>query len=258
MKNLLIRFIIFCSIFCYSQEKFDGIVRYKQTNNLDVKINLYFDLYFNNKMSLFIEQNVLKTGTKLVKESIEDGYINKVYGERKNLKPMFYLNQRDNFIFMENQYDECLYVRDNNIVLSWKIFNDTKKIGSFICRKATTFFRGRNYIAWYAPEIPVRWGPHKFSGLNGLVLEIYDENNIYSFVAEKVVFGSDKNEINIFLPTLPKQILSQAEFKIKKLKLTKAFFALLSSQQPKGSEPIVLDEDCEDCNSQSMEIEPKK
>lgn len=49
------------------------------------------------------------------------------------------------------------------------------------CRKATCSFRGRNYIAWFTPDIPVSNGPWKFSGLPGLIVKIQDDANHYNW-----------------------------------------------------------------------------
>ena len=50
------------------------------------------------------------------------------------------------------------------------------------CQKATATFRGRDYEAWFTPEIPVNDGPWKFFGLPGLILKVTDAENIFSFV----------------------------------------------------------------------------
>jgi GLPGLI family protein len=36
----------------------------------------------------------------------------------------------------------------------WQLFNETTTIAGHLCRKATCRFRGRNFVAWYAPDIP--------------------------------------------------------------------------------------------------------
>ena len=52
------------------------------------------------------------------------------------------------------------------------------------CHKATTRFRGRDYVAWYTEEIPFPYGPFKFGGLPGLITCIYDtqREHIYTLV----------------------------------------------------------------------------
>ncbi len=86
-------------------------------------------------------------------------------------------------------------VTEDQFPIRWKLARDEKVIGGVLCRKASGYFRGRNYEAWYAPGIPVRMGPWKFSGLPGLILEIYD--------LEKQVFFS---AIAINIPAKAAQI----------------------------------------------------
>ena len=64
---------------------------------------------------------------------------------------------------------------------NWIIESEKKKIGNYNVQKATTHFGGRNWIAWFASEIPLNFGPYKFYGLPGLILEIYDTNQNFKF-----------------------------------------------------------------------------
>lgn len=64
---------------------------------------------------------------------------------------------------------------------AWKITNEKSKILGYSCQKATAFFLGRNYEAWFTTEIPVNGGPWKFSGLPGLILRVNDSRKHYNF-----------------------------------------------------------------------------
>jgi len=66
-------------------------------------------------------------------------------------------------------------------VLAWKLVDSTKIILNFKAQKATLYYKGRYYTAWYTTEIAVPEGPYKFWGLPGLILEIADSKNEYSF-----------------------------------------------------------------------------
>lgn len=85
-------------------------------------------------------------------------------------------------------FDDRLFkVNENLDQLKWNIrYNETNKIGNYLCNKATLNFRGRNYIAWYTDEIPISSGPWKFRGLPGLILEIYDETLKYEWIVTKI------------------------------------------------------------------------
>lgn len=65
--------------------------------------------------------------------------------------------------------------------IKWEILKERKKIDSFLCIKAIGNFGGRNYTAWFAPDLPFRYGPWKFSGLPGLILEISDSKQEVTF-----------------------------------------------------------------------------
>lgn len=72
---------------------------------------------------------------------------------------------------------------------SWIITFDTQELLGYTCQKATCNFRGRNYVAWFAPDIPVRQGPWKLGGLPGLILKAHDTDSLYTFEAVKVETG---------------------------------------------------------------------
>ncbi|GAB6121295.1 GLPGLI family protein [Dysgonomonas termitidis] len=63
----------------------------------------------------------------------------------------------------------------------WDISTDTLTVLGYICQKATTEFRGRDYEAWFSPDIPVNEGPWKFHGLPGLIMKVSDSENLFSF-----------------------------------------------------------------------------
>lgn len=64
---------------------------------------------------------------------------------------------------------------------TWEIATDTISIKGYLCYKATTTFRGREYIAWFTLDIPINDGPWKFYGLPGLILKIQDNEQIFQF-----------------------------------------------------------------------------
>ena len=69
---------------------------------------------------------------------------------------------------------------------NWQVTNEKKKILRYSCQKATCSFRGRDYEAWFTPEIPMSYGPWKFRGLPGLILEVKDTKGAYVFVCKGV------------------------------------------------------------------------
>lgn len=73
----------------------------------------------------------------------------------------------------------------------WKLETEkTTVILGHRCQRATCHWRGRDYVAWFAPDIPIRRGPWKFGGLPGLILKIYDVNKLYTFEAVAIEKGN--------------------------------------------------------------------
>ncbi len=68
----------------------------------------------------------------------------------------------------------------------WELADGERTILGYACRRATCTFRGRNYEAWYAPEIAVSAGPWKFGGLPGLILAIRDDAGVLDLEATGV------------------------------------------------------------------------
>lgn len=63
----------------------------------------------------------------------------------------------------------------------WSIQGDTLTICGYVCQKAVCSFRGRDFVAWFAPDIPISEGPWTFGGLPGLILKVYDTGRLYTF-----------------------------------------------------------------------------
>lgn len=64
---------------------------------------------------------------------------------------------------------------------NWKLVNESKTINTFNCQKAEVYYKGRNWVAWYTNEVPLPYGPYKFSGLPGLIIKITDQKGDYDF-----------------------------------------------------------------------------
>jgi GLPGLI family protein len=71
----------------------------------------------------------------------------------------------------------------------WNLISQDTIISGYACKKATVHYAGREWSAWYNPEIPVTVGPYKFHGLPGLIMLLRDSENVFSFVVKEVKKG---------------------------------------------------------------------
>ena len=91
--------------------------------------------------------------------------------------------------------DEFVILTEDDAIIHWQVDNDLRKIGNFICRKATTTFRGRQWTVWFTDEIPIPAGPWKLHGLPGLIVEAEDETKTFYFYLEKLNKAEDNSAI---------------------------------------------------------------
>lgn len=101
------------------------------------------------------------------------------------------------------------------IVPDWTITSEMKKIDKYDCFRAYFVFNyvsaggaegSRKISAWFAPELPYTFGPGKFFGLPGLILEL-DDDFMTVFIATSV-----KTDIEIPKINLPETTMDQAEY----------------------------------------------
>lgn len=92
----------------------------------------------------------------------------------------FYFANENKFYTKESMINQFL-VEEPPVKIDWKITKDTASFSGVHSQKATTHFKGRNWIAWFATELPFQSGPWKLHGLPGLIIEAYDEKKEVQF-----------------------------------------------------------------------------
>ncbi len=203
MKHIFYIFLC-CSFNLYAQSIKKGAVVYDFTMfSQDFKASLYFS-------STSSQYKVITNKEKSYEISQEGNAINTV--EVDTSDSYIFVNKKTDTLFLKTHFldkkDEEIdfYLYEPVPKLKWKLLSQKKKVQNIPCLKATTHFRGRDYTAWYAPSIPVPYGPWKFGGLPGLILEISDAAKAVHFTA-----------INITIPyNYKKIVLDETLRKVKR------------------------------------------
>lgn len=132
-----------------------------------------------NESSYFIEKQMdIDSGNPLaVKISkILSGY---------NDTPIYQNSDEKRSLKTIETFDESFLVEYPFEDFDWKITDEKKKINGIICQKATTRKKQiskddkSKFIdieAWFAPSIPLSFGPLSYGGLPGLILELSRNN----------------------------------------------------------------------------------
>lgn len=89
---------------------------------------------------------------------------------------LIYTNQNEGLLIAQEYgfNGQAFFVADSLYPMAWEILPEEKKIDSMVCVKARCYFRGREYVAWFVPEIPLPYGPWKMGGLPGLIVDLQD------------------------------------------------------------------------------------
>ena len=87
----------------------------------------------------------------------------------------------ENKLFTKERLVTNYLIEEEAPKINWKISKDTASFSGVLCQKATAYFKGRNWIAWFAQDLPFQSGPWKLNGLPGLIVEAYDDKKEVQF-----------------------------------------------------------------------------
>ena len=225
MKNkLLFLASLFYSILLFSQTN-NGVVKYECsliTNELEAFLKkndsikekyvyiqkfvdetdpILFTLKFNENESIFSIDEELEADNKLNISRII--FKNSVY----------YINKKEALSLRKvSTYGDDFLV--DNSKRNWELSNTSKKIGKYLCYKATikNHEEKNGYIeAWYAPKLNNSITPLGFNGLPGGIIELTKKsgNFIYKFKVTDISYK--KKSLKIKKPTKGKKV-TQEEF----------------------------------------------
>lgn len=117
----------------------------------------------------------------------------------------------------------------------WEMNGESKVIDAFRCYNATCRYRGRNYTAWFTPDVPCNWGPWKLKGLPGAILEAYDDKREVAFYAT----GFAKKDTLIVCPDAHYETISQKEYNSELRKFATDLGKRLGARMEKGFTVVI-------------------
>lgn len=193
-SKFLFLLAIFYQIHYFGQEKVDIGVSYKLTYKLDSTSNNLqnenFVLYANKDKSKFVSASVYMKDSLSQKPNVELRSISLKYSTPNNYYIITEL-KTNTIKHFQTFLSSKIYYRISDKI-NWSIQKETKTIQNLKCQKATTELYGRKWIAWFTEDYPFPIGPYKFYGLPGLIIEVYDSENDYHFVANQIKAKKNK------------------------------------------------------------------
>ncbi len=214
MKNILIFLLFFISTYLFSQVE-SGYVTYGESI---VSAPVDTSKIKDNQIKMIISQQNSAIRKALSSDSdLYEMHFNKKESNfelvpflendiNPNLKRavsngIYYNNlEKDISLHQLYAYDEYFLIKDESNPFDWKISKDSKKIGDYICYKATTIVENHRKIkseivVWFTPEIPFQYGPKNYGGLPGLILALQERGHY--FYAKKIVLSNKEKVIGI-------------------------------------------------------------
>lgn len=98
-------------------------------------------------------------------------------GPVKKVHTYVFTNLADNKLRYYSKFgDSEAYYDEPLDEMKWELGDSAVTVLGYECIPATTDYHGRRWTAWFAPEIPVPFGPWKLHGLPGLILKAEADN----------------------------------------------------------------------------------
>ncbi|MDN3692201.1 GLPGLI family protein [Chryseobacterium tructae] len=206
-KKLFQLSLLFLSILFYSQSGKKEVLHENFTYQLKAKLNTqtadyvheeFFSLHVGENRAFFASTQSLKKDTVMANSIVStqnpDGSIVMGFKTGTSLPKTrfsYTIIQTNEKVQYFQQVGMSVLTYKEPVIGNWKLMDESKVINTMNCKKATVTYKGRNWIAWYSTEIPLPYGPYKFSGLPGLIIKLSDEKDEYDFELVKSVPTSE-------------------------------------------------------------------
>ena len=171
-------FILFLMQFAYSQHyeiTYDEVINNPNVGKSTFESHLFIDskksYYYKNKSTLKSNPNAQVI-------------------ELKGKSPVYFKKDfsKKEIVYSQSITNNSFIIRESIPLQRWELQKETKKIGDYLCKKAKTNFRGREYTAWFTEELPIIGGPWKFDGLSGIILEVASSDGYFSITSRTISY----------------------------------------------------------------------
>jgi GLPGLI family protein len=175
----------------------------RDTTNRDHPYTENMALYIGKSSSAYrsydnvLEQVEFKKQMQIALANSPDGHVQINRNRRGSGGEYYEFPNKNKLARKEPLVMETYLIVDVMPAIDWKISNDTETFGGLHCQKATAHFKGRDYTAWFCPDLPLHVGPWKFNGLPGVIVQAYDVKKDVQFMfdgVEKVIIAPKTDE----------------------------------------------------------------
>lgn len=172
---------------------------YRYDKTVDDTSKDYFNLIGNVQNTFFENQTNFRVDSLVTDHPKPDMGVRATL-PRPNFK--FYVKNTPEGITYMELFEISRHYYTEPRLMDWQlVLGKEKQIKGYHCNKATISYGGRDWVAWYTMEIPIPSGPYKFSGLPGMILQVYDTQGDFTFTYHSHTLNSTKDldyRMNLF------------------------------------------------------------
>lgn len=161
-------------------------ILFKNRKDSPKQIMALAKLYISDSSSLFIGdelENILRMDAS-DNENMDEDQIRKARDRFSNIEYFVEKLPNSGYLTYSQEFLKGQFFEYKENMMSseiWQIKKDTITISGLLAFRAECKYSGREWTAWFSPEIPISEGPYKFSGLPGLIVNLESSDGEYQF-----------------------------------------------------------------------------
>lgn len=166
--------------------------------NLDIgqRTAVFYSPNYRQHSKLF---DSVQTSDNLVAAMDEIKRLAAKYPNRSCMEVLIGLPEIGHYTYINKAGIDNQFIYEEKMpAIEWQLTDSVKMVSGYRCHRAETEVYGRKWIVWYAPEIPLSYGPYILGGLPGLILEAVDSEHLFSFTTVGIENITDDSKVELF------------------------------------------------------------
>ena len=120
------------------------------------------------------------------------------YPNKNDLQIVVDSQGRGKYSYYKQVLNSGLKYEEELPLIDWQLTDSTRTICEYECKQAIGYMYGRRWTVWYAPELPLSYGPYVLNGLPGLIMAAKDSDSLFDFVVVGIENAPEDAVISAF------------------------------------------------------------
>ena len=193
MKKILVFVMMLSALMAGAQEK----AQYRVTYDCDAQYGHQRQVYrwhldIGETSAVFYSPNN-RAKDKVIDEVVGDNDVTSVMARLRTIRsefpnpnPLEVLVEaagEGRYTYLNDISSNKMWYEERLPQMSWEMTGRDTIVCGYACLQAKARVYGRDWTVWFAPEIPLSYGPYVLGGLPGLILDAEDADGLFHFTA---------------------------------------------------------------------------